>query len=501
MRKEIIALTSVLLMLVVGATFIDVSSESDADSADGVWEVSDADSLVTAFASATSGNTIRFTRTVSFTEISDVPEGLTITSTVDASNQGIIVVKEVTSDDKTYFGAFMNLSEIKSALSVDGEDIVELFCAPDSYLVANGNHTNLVLKDLIVHGNGSILVKSIASKGEEVTFAIQDPSNTNGTQPLNYPADVSMTFNDLKNLKVWGMRTCNMNLTLNINNCDSISEDGVKNSGLVMLNGGNFQGSTKTVLNITGCELEKNNIGNVAIYVSTACDVDISNCSFDEIPIAINLNPKSGTHGSNISISDCVFNNCGHITDSSKFYGSTIRLSNAVQAPTMTEVSIDRCTFTNDIEHPTTNGNILVGDGRSNYQTYDMNVVIKNTAAEVQYMKPGFFSNPQTQPGGITIYDTGDENQMRVNNVDSDKILESTGWDAIISDAPIEGPDIPSTPENGDDDEDDYPFFPGTGNNSNSQSSDSNKTTLVASAAAVVVIMLAVVALMMTRNN
>lgn len=493
MRKEIIALTSVFLMLAVGAVFIDASSDSDADPTNGIWEVDDADSLETAFTSVTSGSTIKFTAIVNFTEVASVPEGVTITSIADASNQGIIVVKKIVSGGNMYFGAFTDLSEVKSSLSEDGKDIVELFCAPNSYLVANGNHTNLVLKDLIVHGNGSTLVKSIASKGEEVTFAIQDPSNSNMTQPLNYPSDVSMTFNDLKNLKVWGMRTCHMNLTLNINNCDSISEDGVKNSGLVMLRDGQYQANTKTVLNITGCELEKNNIGNVAIYVSTACDVDISNCSFDEVPIAINLNPKSDSLGSTISISGCEFTNCGKVEGGLEFYGAAIRISNAGTTDIVSDVTISNCTFNNDAEHPTVNGDILIGDGRQDKTTKDLQVTVAETSANIQFQKPGHYSgsDPNYTPSDNDSY-------VQTTIVDSNEILESVGWDVTISDAPVEEPGIPTAPDYGDDD-DEFPFIPG--NNTSGTSSGSDKTTLVAAAAAVVVIMLAVVALMMTRNN
>lgn len=484
MRKQIMALASLLLVLVVGATFIDTFSESDADSTDGVLEVSDVSTLTSVFESATSGSTIRFTGIVPFTEVENISDGVIITSSTLENNQGIIVAVKTALDGTINVGSFKTLNEIQTALSTTStNDELVLYCSPDSYVVGGGStHHLLLCKDLIVNGNNATLIHNNGVMDGQVTFYIES---------TQFPSEVSMTFYDLKNLKVHGGRFSETNLTLNIINCDSSSDTNVGNDGLIMLRAGNYESTTKTTINIIGCELNKNHCPKDAIHVTTACTLNITDCTFDGSLSAINLNTKSASYGSTVSISDCVFTNCGAVenTDQAQ-YGAAIRIANAGSYSEMTTVSVNNCNFNNDASHPTVNGDVLIGDGREGNVSNDIQTTITETGAEVQFQKPGYYNGTAS---------TTNDNLIVTLIVESSEILTSTGSDVIITDAPVDDVDTPTHPDVGDDDDDEFLFIPG--NNTPQSSSGSDKTTLVAAAAAVVVIMLAVVAIMVTKNH
>lgn len=339
-----------------------------------------------------------------------------------------------------------------------------------------------VLKSMTIEGNGAYCV------GANPRFAIEIAESDVFTH------DVSLTINNLNNGAVWGTRYTDYTFTLEMNNCSSeVGDDAIGEEMRVYLNNPpnnpGFHGVNNITLN--GCKFYENS-SNCTVYSNANGTINVNDCIFDGVSEPININSKSANVDVKINVNRCSFNNSGIAkTDGAdKTWAAPIRVVNSTDANGSSIVSVDSCEFTYGEGKAPDNGDVLIGDGRSGQGSNDVKLTVRNTTADVQFQEPGYYTNDPSNPT--------DGSKIQSSVVRADQILESTGSDVTISDAPV---DVPDTPDYDDEDDDDYPFIPGNNTPQTSTNSNDDKTTLVASAAAVVVIMLAVVALMATRNN
>lgn len=408
-------------------------------------------------------------------EFVKLPHGVEVVAGTINDNQSLIVATTVIDGKEMIVGCYDEMSDFDNASTTNISDTIRnltnitLTMASNLYVVNGGAHV-VIPYDLTINGNGATLVHNMNDKSGEATIGIS----------LNsvYETD-SVTYNisDLSNVKIWGGRYSNYTWTVNLINCDSSSENGVGNSGFVMIRGGEGKGLVE--LNIRDCDIINSHCGDTAVHTDRYVVASIENCTFNGIPVAVNI--KSDLGASSVTVDECSFTDCGYADGELGTYSAPIRVAAGGSSESM-NVMISGCSFFyNDEESK--NGDVLIGDGRSGKVSTDVTVRISNTSAEVQYQSPGYYDDNNS---------IADESMMNSRSVAEDEILTSVGNDVTIEAVEPERPFIPPI-----DDEDDYipPAFVVT------EEPEDDTTAIVACAAAAAVATIMAVFLIIDRKR
>lgn len=119
-----------------------------------------------------------------------------------------------------------------------------------------------------------------------------------------------------------------------------------------------------------------------------------------------------------ITIKNTVFNSCSttelSITAGDITWAAPIRIVSSNGATS--KVNVENCTFSLKEGEKTCNGDILLGDGREGYNSYQtISLSVSGTAAEIQIQKPGDRGADYCTPSG-TITVTKDESLNELAN-------------------------------------------------------------------------------------
>lgn len=471
-------LNSMLVLAIVAVLSIALVSVGDSSDATTTYKVEDSDTLNNAIVAASSGDALLFSKEFELgTEFVKLPHGVEVVAGTINDNQSLIVATTVIDGREMIVGCYDEMSDFDHASTTNISDTIRkltnitLTMASNSYVVNGGAHV-VIPYDLTINGNGATLVQNMTAKGGEATIGIS----------LNsvYEAD-SVTYNisDLSNVKIWGSRYSEHTWTVNLINCDSSSENGVGNSGFVLIREGTGTGLVE--LNIRDCDITLNQTGggNTAVHTDRYVVATIENCTFQDIPVAVNI--KSDLGASSVTVDECSFTDCGYADGELGTYSAPIRVAAGGSSESM-NVMISGCSFFyNDGESK--NGDVLIGDGRSGKVSRDVTVRISNTSAEVQYQSPGYYGND---------FAVANESMMAFRTVAEDEVLTSVGNDVTIEIVEPERPFIPPI-----DDEDDYipPAFVVT------EEPEDDTTAIVACAAAAAVAAIMAVFLIIDRKR
>lgn len=237
-----------------------------------------------------------------------------------------------------------------------------------------------VADNLTIYGNNAYL-----SGGEcdlEVdTYKFNRDTGAQADDGVGLGKDITITAYELDNLGVWGQRTTNHTVTVNLTDCDGTSNV-TPNVQRVYISG------TTGVNNITltGCDFLTK---ATAVYSNADGEVEIDNCSFTGSQVPVNFNHKAnGTQ--TVTVKNSTFTNCGDEGEWKQF-AAPIRFVNSGSGTSTT--TVDNCTFNNTVG---TNGDILIGDGRTGKASNDVSLTVSGTAANVQAQKPGYYNGEST---------------------------------------------------------------------------------------------------------
>lgn len=479
-------LNSVLVLAIVAVLSIAFVSVSDSSDAVTTYEVNDSQSLNQAIESVSSGDVLLFSEEFELTEGNFVklPYGVKVVAGTIDGNQSLIVATTIIDGREMIVGCYDEMKDFNhysnNNLSkvIEGLDNIILAMAADSYVVNGAAHV-IIPYDLTIIGNGATLVQTLNNKTGEADVGIAYVTNSNRVVE---ETDVTYNISNLSNVKVWNGRYSDHTWTVNLINCDSSSEDGVGNNGFVMIRGGEGKGLVE--LNIRDCNITSNQTGdgNTAVHTDRYVVATIENCTFQDIPVAVNI--KSDLGASSVTVDECSFTDCGYADGELGTYSAPIRIAAGESSESM-NVMISGCSFFyNDGESK--NGDVLIGDGRSGKVSGDVTVRISNTSAEVQYQSPGYYGDKDDN------YAIADESMMAFRTVAEDEILTSVGNDVTIEAVEPERPFIPPI-----DDEDDYipPAFVVT------EEPEDDTTAIVACAAAAAVAAIMAVFLIIDRKR
>lgn len=232
-----------------------------------------------------------------------------------------------------------------------------------------------VADDLTIYGN-----KAYLSGGEcDLEVDQYKYSRATGAQAADgayLEKDITITAYELDNLGVWGDRHTAHMVTVNLTDCDGKAPEG--NVQRVYISG------TTGVNNITltGCDFLTK---ATAVYSNADGAIKAVNCSFTggEVPFNIN-HMANGTQ--TVAVENCTFTNCGD-AGGWKQFAAPLRLVNSGAGTQSAEVT--GCAFADTVG---TNGDILLGDGRTGQASNDVALKVTDTAANIQAQKPGYYN-------------------------------------------------------------------------------------------------------------
>lgn len=256
---------------------------------------------------------------------------------------------------------------------------ITIICRPDAD-VGTMTHGH-VADNLTIYGNDAYL-----SGGEcdlEVdTFKYSRNTGAQANDGAYLDKNITITAYELDNLGVWGQRNTSNTVSIVLTDCDGKAIEGKANVQRVYISG------TTGVNNITltGCDFLTK---ATSVYSNADGEVEIDNCSFTGSQVPVNFNHKAnGTQ--TVMVKNSEFKTCGDNGDWKQF-AAPIRFVNSGSGTSTT--TVDNCTFNNTVG---TNGDILIGDGRTNETSNDVTLTVKNTDANVQAQKPGYYNGEST---------------------------------------------------------------------------------------------------------
>lgn len=270
------------------------------------------------------------------------------------------------------------LTAALKAAYMENKGNITIVCRPGAD-VGTMSHGH-VADNLTIYGNNAYL-----SGGEcdlEVdTFKYSRDTGAQAKDGAYLDKNITITAYELDNLGVWGHRNTSNTVSIVLTDCDGTSNV-TPNVQRVYING------TTGVNNITliNCDFLTK---ATAVYSNADGEVEIDNCSFTGSQVPVNFNHKAnGTQ--TVTVKNSTFTNCGDEGEWKQF-AAPIRFVNSGSGTSTT--TVDNCTFNNTVG---TNGDILIGDGRTGQASNDVSLTVKNTDANVQAQKPGYYNGEST---------------------------------------------------------------------------------------------------------
>lgn len=205
--------------------------------------------------------------------------------------------------------------------------------------------------------------------------------------------DITINAYELDNLGVWGQRNTSYKVNVNLTDCDGKAIAGKENVQRVYISG------TTGVNNITlkGCNFLT---AATAVYSNANGAIVVDGCSFTGTAIPVNINHKAGGDVT-VEVKNSTFTGCGSVKKGEKQYAAPIRFVNSGSG-TM-QATVDSCTITST---QGTNGDILIGDGRTGQASNDLSLKVTETTGQVQVQKPGYWiTNNRKDPANETHFD------------------------------------------------------------------------------------------------
>ena len=270
----------------------------------------------------------------------------------------------------TKSGSAATLKDAMEAAYANNAGSITIICKPNATITKSPAHIN-VTGDITVYANGA-------------DFGGNDLSIGTSVAPKNKTTTINIY--DAKNLVVWGQPVGDRADVWNVNFTDCVNDG----SNFLMYRG-RENGKATINATLTGCKAT--GFDDSIIHTTADGRITIKNCEFANNCAPVNIAHKQAGEMM-VTVENSTFTNCGE-TDTTKDlyrYAAPVRIVNNNAAGTVaTEVT--NCTFADTVGN---NGDILIGDGRDGKESKDVSLTVKNTAANVQAQKPGYYNGANT---------------------------------------------------------------------------------------------------------
>ena len=272
-------------------------------------------------------------------------------------------------------GYVAKLTDALTAAYKAKADDITIVCRPGAG-VGTMTHGH-VADNLTIYGNNAYISGGECDLEVDTYMYSRETGKQVTENGVYLDKDITITAYELDNLGVWGQRTTNHTVTVNLTDCDGNSNV-TPNVQRVYISG------ATGVNNITlkDCDFITN---NTSVYSNADGAVVIDNCSFTGSQVPVNFNHEA-TGTQTVTVSNSTFTECGNNGGWAQF-AAPIRFVNSGSGTSTT--TVDNCTFNKTVG---SNGDILIGDGRTGKESNDVTLKVKNTAADVQAQKPGYYA-------------------------------------------------------------------------------------------------------------
>lgn len=277
-------------------------------------------------------------------------------------------------------GYAATLAEALTKAYMQSAESIKIVCRPNAD-VGEMTHGH-VADNLTIYGN-----KAYISAGEcdlEVdTYKYDRSTGKQVKEDGEYlTKDITITAYELDNLGVWGERHTEFTVNVNLTDCDGKEIDGKTNVQRVYISGETGVNN----ITLTGCDFETK---ATSVYSNADGEINITDCSFTGAQVPVNFNHKANGEQT-LRVSNCEFNACGDKGEWAKF-AAPVRFVNSGSGKQ--SATVDTCKFTDTVG---SNGDILIGDGRTGQDSNDVSLTVTNTEANIQAQQPGYYNGNET---------------------------------------------------------------------------------------------------------
>ena len=277
-------------------------------------------------------------------------------------------------------GYAATLAEALTKAYMQSAESIKIVCRPNAD-VGEMTHGH-VADNLTIYGN-----KAYISAGEcdlEVdTYKYDRSTGKQVKEDGEYlTKDITITAYELDNLGVWGERHTEFTVNVNLTDCAGKEIDGKTNVQRVYISGETGVNN----ITLTGCDFETK---ATSVYSNADGEINITDCSFTGAQVPVNFNHKANGEQT-LRVSNCEFNACGDKGEWAKF-AAPVRFVNSGSGKQ--SATVDTCKFTDTVG---SNGDILIGDGRTGQDSNDVSLTVTNTEANIQAQQPGYYNGNET---------------------------------------------------------------------------------------------------------
>ena len=286
------------------------------------------------------------------------------------------------------------------------KDTAIIYCKPGAD-VGTMTHGH-VADNITIYGNGAYV--SGGEKDLEIdTYGYDRDTGERSDSDESLTKDITVEVHDLNGIAAWGERNTGHTINLKFYNCKNMNR-------VYFTNTKNSNGVINIMLDDCSFDGDQGSNQGTTVYSNSPGKISITNTTFDNISVGLNLNNKSsGTQI--ISVEGCKFTDCAIDSllthDATKTYSAPIRI--VAKEGAISNLTVTNTTFHYTLGSAPQNGDILLNDGRHDAAETQGTVTLAmtGTAANIMVQKKGYYTNAN---GEVINADNGKTTPVTTND-------------------------------------------------------------------------------------
>ena len=255
---------------------------------------------------------------------------------------------------------------------------IKIVCRPGAD-VGTMTHGH-VADNITIYGNNAYISGGECELEVDTYKFSRETGAQDTTNGVYLDKDIVINAYELDNLGVWGERHTTHTVNVNLTDCDGKALE--KNVQRVYISGT----TGKNEITLKNCDFIT---AATAVYSNADGQISIDTCSFTGSKVPVNFNHKANGE-QRLTVSNSTFKNCGDNGEWNQF-AAPVRFVNSGSGTQ--SATVDTCTFAGTVG---SNGDILIGDGRTGQESNNVSLTVTNTTATVQAQKPGYYDGTAT---------------------------------------------------------------------------------------------------------
>lgn len=272
-------------------------------------------------------------------------------------------------------GYVATLTDALTAAYKENAGDIKIVCRPGAD-VGTMTHGH-VADNITIYGNNAYISGGECDLEVDTFMFSRSTGAQDTTNGVYLDKDIVINAYELDNLGVWGERHTGYTVSVNLTDCDGKALE--KNVQRVYISGT----TGKNEITLKNCDFIT---AATAVYSNADGQISIDTCSFTGSKVPVNFNHKANGE-QRLTVSNSTFKNCGDNGEWNQF-AAPVRFVNSGSGKQT--ASVNSCTFTDTVG---SNGDILLGDGRTGQESNEVSLTVMNTDATVQAQKPGYYNN------------------------------------------------------------------------------------------------------------